>query len=383
MKVVLSKADLILLCSKLQSIVANKPAIPILSNVLIEATHDQLILSATDLTTSMRSYCEAKVIEEGALALPARRFFQLIRELTTSQVKISAPSSDFAEIIAGSSTFKIHGMHKNEFPSLPDLVGALQVSLSSTLLKELLTRCSFSVSREESRYFLNGILLQIANQTATFIGTDGKRLGKTWTSVSTDPSFQGAYIVPLKAVEEMVKMLDGSDKEAILSLTHDKIFLEHNNSLLITKLLAGQYPDVERAIPSNATLSLTLHREELMALLRQVSLFTTETSASVRFIFTTGQLHLNATSSEIGEGNVTMPVDYAGEKLEIAFNPHYFLDILRHSKEETVRFSFIDSYNPGLISDSTSSLFVIMPMRLSESDTTKTTSDDSKKPAFA
>ncbi len=382
MKIVISKTDLIALCSKLQSIVANKPAIPILANVLLEAYDDQLVLSATDLTTSMRSYCSAKVIEEGAIALPARRFFQLVRELTTSQIKISASSFDFAEITSGSSSFKIHGMNKNEFPTLPNLTGALQFSISPSLLKELLARSSFSVSREENRYFLNGILLQIANQTATFIGTDGKRLAKTWTKISSDASFQGAYIIPLKAVEEMGKMLEESEKEATLSLTHDKVFLEYNNTLLITKLLTGQYPDVERAIPPNPALSLTLHREELMVLLRQVSLFTSETSASIRFIFTNGQLQLNAASNEIGEGNVIMPVDYAGEKLEIAFNPHYFLDILRHSKDETVRFSFTDSYTPGLLSDASSALFAIMPMRLMDPSPTGS-EHDIKKPAFA
>jgi DNA polymerase III subunit beta len=383
MKIVISKSDLTTLCSKLQSIVTNKPAIPILANVLLEAFDDQLILNATDLTTSMRTYCSAKVIEEGAIALPARRFFQLIRELTSPQVKISAPSFEFAEITAGSSSFKVHGMQKNEFPTLPTLAGALQLSIAPTLLKDLLLRSSFSVSREDSRYFLNGILLQIANQTASFIGTDGKRLAKTWTKISADPSFQGAYILPLKAVEEMGKMLENSEKDATLSLTHDKVFLEHNNSLLITKLLAGQFPDVERAIPANPAISLNLHREELMVLLRQVSLFTSETSASVRFSFTTGQLELNATSSEIGEGIVNMPVDYAGEKIEIAFNPHYFLDILRHSKEETVRFCFTDSFNPGLVSDSTSALFAIMPMRLMEPSPTSPELHDSKKPAFA
>ncbi len=383
MKIVISKADLTTLCCKLLSIVANKPAIPILANVLLEAVNDQLVLSATDLTTSMRSFCSAKVIEEGAIALPAKRFFQLIRELTTSQVKISTTPSDHAEITAGSSIFKIHGMNKNEFPTLPTLTGTIQLSIAPNLLKELLARSSFSVSREDSRYFLNGILLQIANQTATFVGTDGKRLAKTWTKISSDPSFQGSYIIPLKAVEEMGKMLEHGEKEATLSLTHDKVFLEHNSTLLTTKLLSGQYPDVERAIPANPALSFSLHREELMVLLRQVSLFTSETSGSIRFIFTTGQLQLNATNSEIGEGNVQMPVDYAGEKLEIAFNPHYFLDILRHSKDETIRFSFTDSYNPGLISDTSSALFALMPMRLMDPPPPTEAHNDSKKPAFA
>jgi len=366
MKAVLSKIDLVNLIGKIQSIVAVKPPIPILSNVLIEALDDQLIVSTTDLTVSMRCYVEAKVIEEGAIALPARRFFQLVRELTSPQVKISAQTNEIAEITTGTSVFKINGMSKMEFPSLPDLTGSPELTLTRSNLKEMLSKTAFSAAREDSRYMLNGVQLQIANQKVTLIGTDGKRLSKTFANIAIDPSVTGSYVIPLKAVEEMIKMLDESDAEIHLTLAHDKISLESGHLTLITKLLSGQYPDVERVIPAKLGQNLTIHREELMSLLRQISLFTSETSSSVRFSFETGQLHLTAMSSDIGEGRVSMPVDYAGPKLEIAFNPYFFLDILRHSKEETVHFGLNDPHSPGLITDSTQALFVIMPMRLNE-----------------
>ncbi len=366
MKAVISKIDLVNLIGKIQSVVSVKPAIPILSNILLEAIDDQLIVSATDLTVSMRCYVEAKVIEEGAIALPARRFFQLIRELTAPQVKISAQTNEMAEITTGTSVFKINGMNKAEFPALPDLTGSPEISLKSSHLKEMLSKTSFSAAREDSRYMLNGVQVQIAGQRATFIGTDGKRLAKIIAPVAIDPSVTGTYVIPLKAVEEMIKMLDESDTEVHLDLSHDKMALESGHLTLITKLLSGQYPDVERVIPAKLGQTFAIHREELMSLLRQVSLFTSDNSSSVRFSFETGQLHLAAMSSEIGEGRVSMPVDYAGPKLEIAFNPHFFLDILRHSKDETVRFGLNDPHNPGLITDSSQAIFVIMPMRLND-----------------
>lgn len=366
MKAVISKIDLVNLIGKIQSIVAAKPAIPILANVLIEASDDQLIVSATDLTVSMRCYVEAKVIEEGAIALPARRFFQLVRELTAPQVKISAQTNEIAEITTGTSVFKINGMNKGEFPVLPDLTGAPEIALTSSALKEMLSKTAFSAAREDSRYMLNGVQLQIAQQKAVFIGTDGKRLAKTAAPVAIDASVTGTYVIPLKAVEEMIKMLDESNSEIHLNLAQDKISLECGHLTLITKLLSGQYPDVERVIPTKLGQSFSIHREELMSLLRQISLFTSEMSSSVRFSFETGQLHLAAMSGDIGEGRVSMPVDYAGPKLEIAFNPYFFLDILRHSKDETFRFGLNDPHNPGLITDSTQALFVIMPMRLND-----------------
>ncbi|MBI3508406.1 MAG: DNA polymerase III subunit beta [Chlamydiia bacterium] len=366
MKAVVSKIDLLNIIGKIQSIVAAKPAIPILSNVLLEAMDDQLVISATDLAVSMRCYTEAKVIEEGAIALPARRFFQLVREITAPQIKISAHTNEIVEITTGTSVFKINGMNRSEFPQLPDLTGSPEITFSQAALREMLSKSAFSAAREDSRYMLNGVHLQIAQQKAIFLGTDGKRLAKIFAPIANSATLHGNYVIPLKAVEEMIKMLGDSEETISLSLAPDKIALESGSSLLIAKLLAGQYPDVERVIPTKLTNQVTIHREELTSLLRQVSLFTSDTSNSVRFSFETGQLQLAAMSSEIGEGRVSMPVDFAGQKMEIAFNPVYFLDILRHSKDETIRFGFNDPHNPGLVTDSSSALFVIMPMRLNE-----------------
>ncbi|OGN59375.1 MAG: DNA polymerase III subunit beta [Chlamydiae bacterium RIFCSPHIGHO2_12_FULL_27_8] len=367
MKAVISKHDLVSLIGKIQSIIANKPAIPVLSNVLIEAQNGQLILSATDLTTSMKCQTDAKVVEEGSIALPAKRFFHLVRELTSPQIKISCLNEEVAEITSLSSHFKINGMSKSEFPSLPDIGNAIQININSSTLKDMLSRTYFSAAREDSRYVLNGIYMNISNNLVTFIATDGKRLAKIHSNIDVDPSLQGSYILPLKAVEEMIKMLTDDLETVTLSLTHDKIFLETANLTLMTKLLSGQYPDVEKVIPENANVSIIIHREELITLLRQVSLFTSDSSGSVKFVFDQNQLQLTALSSDIGEGNVTMPVDYSKEPFEIAFNPYYFMDILRHSKDETITFSIQDAYNPGMITDSTNAIFVIMPMRLSDS----------------
>lgn len=366
MKFVIAKTDLVNVISKIQGTVPVKPSSPILSAVLLEARDDQLIITATDLSVSMRCYVSATVVEEGSIALPARRFFQLVKELVASQIKISCQSSEQAEITTGSSVFKVHGMSKAEFPHFPDVKGFVSFSMSHKVLKEMLTKSVFAAAREDSRYTLNGVQLQIGKQKATFIGTDGKRLAKLTAPISIDPAVQGNYVLSLKAVDEMVKMLDDSDTLVQISLSQDKIALENGSCLLAAKLLAGQYPDVERVIPTQFTHQFSIHREELMLLLRQVSLFTSETSHSVRFTFETGQLHLSAASTEVGEGRVSMPVDYSGERLDIAFNPHYFIDILRHSKEETVKLGLVDSHNPGLVTDSTQAIFIIMPMRISE-----------------
>ncbi len=365
MKAILSRAELVALIGKIQNVVPSKPSLPILANILIEAIDDQLIISATDLMVSMRAYIPAQVLEEGAIVLPARRVFQLVRELTAPQVEIHTLSPEVALINAGSSHFKVHGMHKSEFPSLPDLSEGVQLSLPTATLREMLSKTAFAAARDDSNPVINGVFLQNTDHTATFMSTDGRRMAKIHTAVTLPSDRLGSYIIPIKAVEEMIRMLDiKEEEETHLTLMGDKIALELDATTLISKLLSGQYPDIQRVIPDQAAHQVSLHREELISLLRQVSLFTSEKRLSVRFTFQPGELHLSAMTGEIGEGKVQMPVNYGGEKLEIAFHPAYFLDALRHSKDEAIQLSLSDSHSPGLITDSSTAQFVVMPMRL-------------------
>ena len=374
MKFVISTQELNYLLNKCYNVVAQKATIPILSNFLIEAKGGELVVTSTDLIVGIRCFIEAKILEEGATTLPAKKLVQLVRELTAVNVEVTSNASEITEIVADSSRFKLNGMNKSEFPSLPDIAEATQFKIKQGELKDMLFRTAFAVSREDNRYALTGVFMHVNNGSAAFSGTDGKRLARAHLPVTLDASFTGGYIIPLKAVEEILKNLE-EDGEATVYLMTDKIAVEANNTMIITKLLSGEYPDISRVIPENSEAVLSLHREEMMSLLRQVSLFAAEANHSVRFTFSDGELRLTANAMEVGEGKVSMPVNYHGPKMEIAFNPAFFLDILRHSKSETVTMGVTDAYNPGVITDNeipaaavpkASPLFVLMPMRLNE-----------------
>lgn len=363
MKVIISRTELATLIGTIQGVVSAKPAVPILSNILIEAFDGNLIISATDLTVSTRAQTKASIIEEGAITLPARRFFQLVREMTAQEIEIECSSGETAYVRGGSSEFRINGISKSEFPSLPDMTQGQSFSLMGMTFKEMLSKSVFAAAREDSRHVLNGVLMHVEDNQATFIGTDGKRLAKIHTSIEIPADHKHSYLLPLKACEEIVKMIT-DETEVNISLLPDKVGIEVESTTLVTKLLSGDYPDTDRVIPKDTGQKFTLHREELMSLLKQISLFTSEKNHSVHFIFKEGELTLTANTSEIGDGKVSMPVDYSGEHFEIAFNPFFFHDILRHSKDETVSFALSNAHNPGLITDSTTANFVIMPMRL-------------------
>lgn len=374
MKFTLSTQELNYLINKIQNVVPNnqKPTLPILSNFLLEAFNNELILTATDLNVSIRCKIEAQITEEGSTTIPAKRFAQLARELTAPQVEILCNSNEVTTIKTGDSIFKLNGMSRESFPNLPEMDQALTFEIEQKQLQEMLFQTSFAVSRDETRYVLTGVCMQVSNGMATFIGTDGRRLAKAHCPINADPSLAFQAVIPIKAVEEIEKnlMLEGT---ARITVSPDKICVDCNNVRLIAKLLPGEYPDVYRVIPEKSDISLTIHREELLTLLRQISLFIPNSNHSVRFIFKEGELLLNANTIDVGEGKVSMPVNYSGASIEVAFNPTNFIDVLRHCKTEVVILGLTDPYNPGVITEETtadqkqaSPLFIIMPMRLSE-----------------
>lgn len=365
MKFVLSRSELTELIRKIQNMTPQTAPIPILSHFLIEAAGDEVVFTATDLTVGAKIATKAKVFQEGGLSVPSRRFFQLIRELTDSTIEVSSDAEAAAEIKAGTSFFRLKGMNQNEYPALPDLSAALKFTMKSVLLKDMLYRTSFAVSRDDSRFAITGLLMQIEEGKVIFAGTDGKRLAKMDASIALSSEFHGDYILPLKAVDEIMKMLE-EEGDVTLYLTEDKIAIESETTLLVAKLLAGKYPDYRQLTTLKPKTFVTLHREEMITLLRQVSLFAQENSQSVRFTFVKGELILKANSADVGEGRVSTPVNFEGDQLDIAFNAHFFLDILRHCKDETVTLGLTDAYNPGIVSDSSEALFIIMPMRLNE-----------------
>ncbi len=377
MKFIISRIELSSLLSKLQNVVSSRNTSPILAHFMLEAANDELVLSATDLTVAIRCYTDTKVVREGAITLPVKKMAQLVKELTSVNVEISA-NEHRVELVADSSRFKLHGMKKEDFPDLPDFEGAARFTIKQHVLKDMLFRTAFSVSREDNRYVLTGVYMRIADGTATFVGTDGKRLARAHIQLEDiDKEFKASYTIPLKAVDEIARNLsDDEDETATLYLLDDRIAVECTQLTVITKLLVGDYPDYNAVIPGRSEVAVSLHAQELASLLRQIALFTIDPTHSVRFTLIPGELQVSANSSDIGEGHVSMPINYQGPRLEIAFNPGYFLDILRHCRSEVVSLAISDAFTPGIVLDrdqaptetqAESPLFILMPMRLNES----------------
>lgn len=375
MKFQISTQEFNYLINKVLNVGTSKTVtLPILSNFLLEAYNDELILTATDMSVGIRCFTDAKITEEGSTTLPAKKLSQLLKELTVPQIELTTTQQEITTLKAGTSRFKLHGMSRETFPALPSLENHHSFQISQSQLRHLISSCSFAVSKDDSRYVLTGILMKISNGQLSFVATDGKRLARTQTTIEINPEFNSQSIIPYKAIDEILSLLT-EEETAKVSIMPDKIAIEANNTLIVAKLLSGEYPDISRFVPTNCNIIMNLHREELIVLLRQIALFNPTPTTPVRIVLENGEMILSAQTAEIGEGHVSMPVNYYGPKLELAFNANYLIDVLRHCQKETVTLGLTDEYNPAILAEEgdianpmeLNPLFVIMPMRLENS----------------
>jgi DNA polymerase-3 subunit beta len=362
MKVLISKVDLVNVIAKIQNIVPENPNRSVLNTIFLEAVNEQLILSTKNLTLTMRVLASAKVEKEGTVTLSAKKFFQLISALSSSQVEIYADRPETVHIHAGPSHFKMSCIQNQEYPTIHPLREGISLTWDNALLKEILVRSSLAASRDVEHPIRNGLLIRLCQKTAVFASTDRYRLAIMRADLDLLQEQTGDYILPLKAVEEMTKLLETKDQKSKLTFFPDKICIETDNVTLMAELVQGPYPDFESFVPKQARGEhLTLNREELMSLLSQVSIFSQ--NKGVRFTFSSGELHLTASDGiEAGKGSMT--IKESGPNFEIAFNSDYLIDILRHSKDDVIKLLLTTPQDPGIITDSTKGFFVIMPIRV-------------------
>ena len=348
---------------QVQHVVSTRTTLPILSNVLIEAADGKLRLTTTDLDVGVSGTVVADISKEGTTTLPVKRLVNIIRELPASDVEISVDGKDVASITCGPSFFKIIGLAEGEFPPLPDFKEAREYKISEELLRESLRRTAYAISSDETRYVLNGIFTQFKEGKLTFVATDGRRLAMVESELEFPASHETDFIIPAKAVQELQRLL-GKGGDALVRLSDSQISFEVGGSLIVSKLIEGNYPNYRQVIPGEMRERLTLSRESLLETVRRVSLLSTEKSNSVKLILTEGNVDITANSPDIGEAKESMPVKYSGAEMAIAFNPEFLLAPLRNLTDDEIHLDLIDEMSPGVLRAQGAFLYVLMPMRV-------------------
>ena len=360
MKFSVTKEKLLEGLQQVQNVVSTRTTLPILSNVLLQATDGEVHLTTTDLDVGVRGSFEAEVEKEGATTLPARRLFNIVRELPSSEIQIDVDGKNAASIRSGQSFFKILGLPEEEFPPLPKFEDAKVVTIRQKDLRDGLRKTSYAISSDETRYVLNGLLFSMKENKLTLVATDGRRLAMVDLELEIPRSQEADIIVPTKAVTELQRLLT-DDGDVKVSVSSGQIAFDLNKTLLVSKLIEGNYPNYKQVIPAEAKERITLERETFLNSLRRVSLL----ANSIKLNFTKNNIDITANTPEVGEAKESLPVQYKGRDFSIAFNPEFLMAPLRNLTEDEVFLDLIDEMSPGVLKIQTPFLYVLMPMRIS------------------
>jgi DNA polymerase III subunit beta len=327
---------------------------------LLQASDGEIRLTTTDLDVGIRGRVDAQVERTGATTLPARRLLSIVRELPSSEIYFDVDAKNLASIRSGSSYFKILGLPEEAFPSLARLEEAKIFTIVQKDLKDGLKKTSYAISVDETRYVLNGILFSFKDNKLTLVATDGRRLALVELEVEFPSSQETEIIVSTKAVTEIQRLLR-EEGEVKLSIGENQIAFELNRTLLVSKLIEGNYPNYRQVIPAEAKARIRLERETFLTAVRRVSLLAGE--KSVKLIFTKSNIDIVANTPEVGEAKESLAVMYQGREYSIAFNPEFLMAPLRNLSEEEIYLDLIDELSPGVIKIAGPFLCVLMPMR--------------------
>jgi DNA polymerase-3 subunit beta len=367
-----NKTDLVRELSLSQGVVERKTTIPILSNILIEASGESVTLTATDLELGIRCQAPAKVKTAGAGTIPAKRLLDYVRLLPEAEVQIKIGDNHWASLVCGRSKTRIAGMSRESFPELPEMPEPM-AKIPMGLLASIIGKTIFSISAEESRFTLNGALLQLKGTTLTMVATDGHRLALVEVE---NPLAEGEanakVLLPRKAMNELLKLAaETPDKDSGVEFASDEnhLFFRLGSRLLISRKLTGNFPDFERVLPKAHAHIVEIAREELRAAIERVAQFSDERSRAIKVRFAENEAVVHSSISDSGESEENLPVEYEGPTVEIGFNAQYLLDFLRAVAEPSVAFHFKDAQSAGEMRPAGEGVnynyrYVVMPMRI-------------------
>ncbi len=372
MKFIINRLDFLRPIARVQGIVEKRTTMPVLSNLLMDVHDGKVEVTATDLEVSIRDSAQASSVEEdGSITVNARKLYEIVKAFPDDELSISSDSESRVTIKGSRSRFNVMGLPSANFPEIPSLDGESLNSVKSETLKEMIDRTSFAVSTDETRYNINGFLLEKEDGKVKMVATDGHRLAVIEKEYGLDLGEADRALLPRKGVMELRKLLEeDGEKDFAIGIAGKSLLVQKDGVSMNIRLLEGEFPDYRRVIPEGNDISISADRDELGHSLKRVSILSEDRIKGVRFSFSGSKLVLTASSKEIGDATVEMEVQRTAgtdEELEIAFNAVYILDLLDSLvEEEKVVFFLKDTLSPGIMRPEGSDdyTYVIMPMRL-------------------
>jgi len=373
MRVILERSNLLKSLNHVHRVVERRNTIPILSNVLLHADGASLEMKATDLDLEVTEATAATVEQAGATTVPAHLLYDIVRKLPEgAEVMLKTDEDGNAmSVISGRSSFRLQCLPQSDFPELSAGSFSHIFRLESSAVKTLIEKTQFAISTEETRYYLNGIFLHVAedgagNPVLKAAATDGHRLARVTVPQPTGAAGMPDVIVPRKCVGELRKLLDEADGEVEVSLSASKIRFGLGQAVLTSKLIDGTFPDYSRVIPTANDRLLKIDAKSLAAGVDRVSTIASEKTRAVKMALDQDRITLSVTSPENGRAEEEVAAAYSAQPFEIGFNARYLMDILGQIESDEVEVHLADAAAPTLIreNDKSAALYVLMPMRV-------------------
>jgi len=362
MKVKAPKEILLKGIQTVQNVITAKAALPILSNILLETQQGGLRFTATDLDLGISCVIPVDIQEVGAITIPAKRLSDIVKELPSEEVSLSTKKNNMVTIEAENCQFKIMGLAKEEFPKLPEFKDKEVVKIDQANLKEMLHLTAFAASFDESRYILNGILFKINKGNLGLVATDGKRLAIIEKKLNQNCEKEVSFIVPIKTIHELMRNLQ-EEGELSLILGNNQALFDLGETIIISRLIEGEFPDYRQVIPAASDNKIKIDRNDFLLAVRRAALLSTPDYQAVKMEIFKNKVVFSKSTPDIGESREEVKVEYAGRELMIGFNPAYLMDVLKNLSEESVLFEVADSEKPGVIR-SNGYVYIVLPMRL-------------------
>jgi len=354
------------LASKLTTVargVSTRTAVLVLGGIQLRAEAGRLHLAATDMEVSLRGSGEAQVAGEGTVVVPGRLLLDIARSLPDSDVSIEhRPEEAVVVVTSGTATYRLHTYSAEDFPRLPDVETLPLHAIDRDALVETISRVGRSASRDESRPVLTGILVRFEPGKVVMAATDSYRLAVKETPVDgTLPDLEA--IIPARALQELARIAGGSD-EVQLGLLENHVVFGADGTWLTTRRIDGQFPNYRQLLPEQFEHELMLPREELLEVVRRVSLMA-QRNSPLRLRFAEGELTVSAVTQDVGEARESLPAPFAADPLEIGFNAEFLRDGLESVDAETIKFKLISPLRPAVLEgDTPDYVYLIMPIRL-------------------
>ena len=372
MKISIERGTLLKAVGQAQSVVERRNTIPILANVLIEAEGDTASFRATDLDIEVVDRVPAQVLKAGATTVSAVTLHEIVRKLPDGAlVNLSDDgASGRLSVEAGRSHFQLATLPKEDFPVMASAEYASNFAAKAGVLRRLFDKSKFAISTEETRYYLNGVYMHVADaadgQMLRCVATDGHRLARIDAPLPEGAEGMPGVIVPRKTVGELRKLLDDDDTEIAVSVSETKVRFATPEITLTSKVIDGTFPDYSRVIPNGNSRRMEVDAQDFAKAVDRVATVSSERSRAVKMQLDEDRLILSVNAPDSGNAEEELGVAYHDEKLEIGFNAKYLLEIASQVDRENAVFLFNTAGDPTLMreGDDQSAVYVVMPMRV-------------------